>query len=44
MFLVPIEHRLCKVGGPGAQAADTSIVGLILLAGDSIRVPPDLKL
>lgn len=44
MLLVPVELRLCEVGGPGTQAAGTSIVGLLLLAGDTVRVPLDLKL
>lgn len=43
MLLVPTELRLCEVVGPGTQAADTSIIGLILLAGGTVRVPLDSK-
>lgn len=43
-FLSQQNLGFARLGGPPPQAAVTSIVRLMLLAGDTVRIPLDLKL
>lgn len=44
LCLSPESLGSCEVKGPGFWSADTCVVGLILLVGDTVSVPLDLKL